>query len=256
MDNILLADIGNTSIKWALKDSNNLLEMSQQRYPNNVSDVFFVDCLGHMNKPDRVFVTCVAGAEVWQAFADAIHSLWSIKVERVISKSNGYGVINGYEKSSELGSDRWCALLGAHHAADSDVVVIDCGSAITVDIVKQSGEHVGGYILPGLSMMKESLGLHTAQVKVNAPSSESNAISPAYTTTGCVAAGINLAAVSVIEAVIKQQRTFSDDLKCFLTGGDADSIAEHLTIEYVNMPNLVIRGLAVIAEDNQEQKNS
>lgn len=230
--------------------------MSQQQYPNNVSDVFFADCLGNMNKADKVFVTCVAGAEVWQAFTDAILSRWGIKIERVVSKSNGYGVVNSYEKPTELGSDRWCALIGAYHAADSDVVIIDCGSAITIDIVKQSGEHVGGYILPGLSMMKKSLGLHTAQVKVSRPLSESNTISPAFTTTGCVAAGINLAAVSVIEAVIKKQRTFSDGLKCFLTGGDADSIAEHLTIEYVNMPNLVIRGLAVIAEDNQEQTNS
>ena len=255
MDNVLLVDIGNTSIKWALNESGHLMDMLQLQYPEDVSDIFFIECLGKVNKPNKVFVTCVAGSEVWQAFTDAINTLWYINVERVISKSNGYGLINGYEKPAELGSDRWCALIGAYHEADSGVIVIDCGSAITIDIVNQSGEHLGGYILPGLTMMKKNLGLNTAQVKVNTSSLEGNTISPAHSTSGCVAAGVNLAAVSTIEAVIKQQLTHrsdsnSRDLKCFITGGDADLVAEHMTTEIVNMENLVIRGLTFIAENN------
>lgn len=247
-----MVDIGNTSVKWALKDSKSLQEMSQQEYPNDVDDVFFVECLGGVNKPDKVIATCVAGTEVWQAFTNAILSLWDIKVERVVSKSNGYGLINAYSTPPELGSDRWCALIGAYHEVDSDVIVIDCGSAITIDIVNQSGEHLGGYILPGLTMMKKSLGLDTAQVKVNTNSLESNTISPAQTTSGCVAAGVKLAMVSLIEAVIKQQLTHSGNLKIFLTGGDAAIVAEHLMTEYLNIPDLVIRGLAFIAESEQE----
>lgn len=251
MDNILLVDIGNTSIKWALKDSASLTDMSQQQYPEDVSEHFFVDCLANISKPNKVLVTCVAGAEVWQAFTDAVNTLWSINIERVQSKPNGYGLINGYKKPAELGSDRWCALIGAYHMANSDVIVIDCGSAITIDLVNQSGEHLGGYILPGLAMMKKSLGLDTAQVKVNSSSLEGNSIKPAHSTSECVAAGVNLAAVSVIESVIKQQLAHSSHFKCYLTGGDADSLAEHLTAEYVKMYNLVIRGLAFIAENDQ-----
>lgn len=250
MDNVLLVDIGNTSIKWALNESGRLKDMLQLQYPEDANDVFFIDCLGNVNKPNKVLVTCVAGAEVWQAFTDAINTLWDIKVERVESKSNGYGLINGYEKPSELGSDRWCALIGAYHEAVSGVIVIDCGSAITIDIVNQSGEHLGGYILPGLTMMKKSLGSNTAQVKVNTSAFEGNTISPAHSTSGCVAAGANLAAVSAIETVIKQQLTHSSNLKCFITGGDADLVAEHMMTEVVNMKNLVIRGLAFIAENN------
>ena len=187
MDNVLLVDIGNTSIKWALNESGRPMDMLQLQYPEDVNDSFFIDCLGDVNKPNNVLVTCVAGAEVWQVFTDAINTLWDTKVERVISKSNGYGLINGYEKPPELGSDRWCALIGAYHEADSGVIVIDCGSAITIDIVNQSGEHLGGYILPGLTMMRKSLGLNTAQVKVNTSSLEDNTISPAHSTSGCVA---------------------------------------------------------------------
>ena len=251
MGNTLLVDIGNTAIKWALKDSDNLMEMSRQQYPVNVNESFFIGCLANVNKADKVLATCVASSEVWQGFTNTVNSLWGIKAERVVSESNGYGVINGYEKPTELGSDRWCALIAAYHESNSDVIVISCGSAITIDIVNQSGEHLGGYILPGLVMMKRSLAEHTAQVKVNTPLSESNTISPARTTSGCVAAGINLAAVSVIEAVIKQQLKHSSNLQCFLTGGDADTVAEYLTTEYVMLPDLIIRGLAFIAESDQ-----
>ena len=252
MDNILLVDIGNTAIKWALKNSTNAMEMSRQQYPDNVSESFFIDCLANVNKADKVFTTCVASPEVWQAFKNAIFLLWGLEVERVVSESNAYGVINGYETPSDLGSDRWCGLIAAYHEVNSDIIVVSCGSAVTIDIVNQSGEHLGGYILPGLAMMKKSLGEHTAQVKVNTPLSETNTLSPAHSTSGCVEAGVNLAAVSVIEAVIKQQVKHSKNLQCFLTGGDADSIAQHLTTEYVKMPNLIIRGLAIIAESDQE----
>lgn len=248
MDNILLVDIGNTSVKWALKGSDNLLEMLQQQYPRDANSVFFMECLGSTNKPDKVIVTCVAAIGIWKIFEESILALWGIKPERVVSKARGYGLINGYEKPSELGSDRWCALIGAYHASHSNIVVIDCGSAITIDIVNKSGEHLGGYIVPGLRMMKQSLGLHTAQIEVNAQAIGDNSLDPARTTSGCVDAGVNLAAVSMIEAIIKQQSVLNSDLKYFITGGDAGLVAEHLTTECVNMQNLVIRGLAFIAE--------
>jgi len=228
VDNILLVDIGNTSIKWAIKDSSRLMDMSQQRYPDDMSEYSFIDCLGRVNKEDKVLVTCVADPKVWQAFKNAILSRWGIKVERVVSKANGYGVINGYENPAELGSDRWCGLIGAYHAAETGVIVISCGSAITIDIVNQSGEYIGGYILPGLTMMKKSLALNTAQVKVDVSLPGSNIISPATNKSACVDAGVKLAAVSVIESAIKQQAINNRNLKCFLTGGDADLIGTEL----------------------------
>ncbi|MCW8988759.1 MAG: type III pantothenate kinase [Gammaproteobacteria bacterium] len=251
MDNILLVDIGNTSVKWALKNSDNLLEMLQQQYPHNASKVFFIDCLANIDKPDKVIVTCVASTGIWTAFEASILALWGIKPERVVAKAKGYGLINGYVKPAELGSDRWCVLIGAYHASDSNIIVIDCGSAITIDIVNRTGKHLGGYIVPGLRMMKQSLGLHTAQIEVNNQAVAEHSVAPARTTSGCVDAGVNLAAVSMIEAIITQQSALSSDLKCFITGGDAGLVAEHLTTECVNIKNLVIRGLAFIAESDQ-----
>jgi len=97
-------------------------------------------------------------------------------------------------------------------------------------------------------MMKQSLGRETAQVRVEADSEKQTSLAPAKTTSGCVNAAVELAAVSFIEAAFKQQLKNLPSLICVLTGGDADLIADHLTIEYVMMPDVILRGLAFIAE--------
>jgi type III pantothenate kinase len=248
----LLIDIGNTSVKWALEYSNDPLTMFQQRYPRDCDEAFFTELWENLEKPDKVFVTCVANAEVWDALESSIDSLWNLKAERVIAAASGDGVTNAYSSPADLGSDRWCALIGAYHATNSDIVVVDCGSALTIDVVKKSGEHLGGYILPGISMMKQSLGINTAQVAVDTAVTHTESLLPAKSTSGCVNVAAILASVSLIEAVFKQQADKSTGVQCLLTGGDADLIAGYLTVEYVKLPDLVLRGMAYMAEHNQE----
>ena len=245
----LLIDIGNTSVKWATSDAaRSILTMHQQQYPDSLNETFFTGLWDKESKPEKVLVSCVAGKYVWQTLDAAIQSLWDIKAQRVLSQAVGCGVINAYSHPSDLGSDRWCALVGAFHAIDSDIMVVDCGSAITIDMINQAGQHRGGYILPGTLMMKQSLGRETAQVRVEADSEKQTSLAPAKTTSGCVNAAVELAAVSFIEAAFKQQLKNLPSLICVLTGGDADLIADHLTIEYVMMPDVILRGLAFIAE--------
>jgi type III pantothenate kinase len=248
---ILLIDIGNTSVKWALLDVNGLQAMFQQQYPQESDETFFTELWKNVDKPHKVIVSCVANETMWDVLVATIEKLWNLKANRVKAVASGYGVTNAYAKPSELGSDRWCALIGACHEANSDIVVIDCGSAITIDVANVSGEHLGGYILPGISMMKQSLGMHTAQVVVDSSTTQSDSLRPAKSTSGCVNVAVNLAAVSLIEAVIKQQQAKSARVQCLLTGGDADLIAKYLTAQYVKIPDLVIRGLAIVAESDQ-----
>ena len=76
------------------------------------------------------------------------------------------GVHFAYEDISRLGVDRCLAMIGAYHLVGSGVLVIDCGSAITADLVNGSGEHIGGFILPGVRMLESSLLGGTAKVLV------------------------------------------------------------------------------------------
>ena len=251
MAKILLIDIGNTSVKWALLDANGVQAMFQQRYPQESDTTFFTEQWKKLEKPSNVIVSCVANEAIWNVLAAAVDELWNLNIKRVLAEGAGYGITNAYSKPAELGSDRWCALIGAYKLANSHIVVIDCGSAITIDVVNASGEHLGGYILPGISMMKKSLGIYTAQVDVESSGAQSDSLLPAKSTSECVNVAVNLAAVSLIDTVIKQQQEKNTHVQCLLTGGDADLIAKYLTAEYIKIPDLVIRGLAVVAESEQ-----
>lgn len=245
---MLLVDIGNSSVKWAETASTNRFDMLQQLYPQNVTKKFFIEIWNNIKKPEKLMVTCVAGKHVWQAMEEACHVLWDMKAERITSTQNGYGLINAYSKPADLGSDRWCAMIGAQQSADSAFIVIAAGSALTLDMVDESGQHLGGYIMPGLNMMRKSLGLDTAQVKTDVIENKSPSLSLARSTTGCVEAGIYLSSVKLIEAVYEKESKNVKTLQCYISGGNANLIANLLGFKCVIMPDIVLRGLAHIAE--------
>ena len=252
--NTLLIDIGNSSVKWEHIERGstiNVSAMSQQYYPEKVSSSFFIESWKTLDNPENIMVSCVANQQVWQALEQACEQLWAIQVKRITSVKEGFGLVNAYNEPSDLGSDRWCAMIGASHEIDSDFIVVSCGSAITIDVVKLSGKHLGGYILPGLAMMKKSLGTYTAEVKVDLNLSKSD-LTPSNTTKGCVNSAVYLSVVKLIEAVFEQQAKQSKSVQCLLTGGDAAFVAELLSIKCVMMPDLVLRGLAVIAATHQK----
>lgn len=254
-DSILLIDIGNSSMKWTPSSSLGLSDMLQQQYPENITSAFFTKCWQDLHKPAEIIVSCVAQKPVWQALQKACDELWGIKVQKIDSLKEGFGLINAYDDALALGSDRWCAMIGGLQVTDSTFLVIDAGSALTVDVVDKSGKHLGGYIVPGLEMMRKSLGLHTAQVKTDSTSSNIPSLLLASSTAQCVEAGIHLTAVKLIEAIIEKESKQLKKCQCLLTGGDAKILADLLSVKCVMMPDLVLRGLAVIAGIDLENNN-
>ena len=249
----LLVDIGNSSLKWELSNSNTLSDMLQHEYPKDISSKFFESCWQDLEKPDEIIASCVADESVWQALEKSCKSLWNVKVQKVVSSKEGFGLINVYDDFLSLGSDRWCAMIGALHSTDSSFILIDAGSALTIDVVKQSGEqpgeHLGGYIVPGIGMMKNSLGLNTAQImlgkKAKLPS-----LSLGKSTIDCVEAGIHLSSLKLIEAVFEEESKKLKKCQIFITGGDAKLLASLLSLKCVIIPDLVLRGLSIIAAND------
>jgi type III pantothenate kinase len=71
-------------------------------------------------------------------------------------------VTNGYADPGQLGADRWAALIGARQIHRGTVLVVNSGTATTVDVLSSSGFFRGGVILPGIELMKEALAARTA----------------------------------------------------------------------------------------------
>ena len=74
------------------------------------------------------------------------------------------GVRNGYKKPSQLGDDRWCAVVGKANIIKKPFMVVDCGSAISIDFVNFNAKHEGGYILSGFEGYGNSF-LHTYKLE-------------------------------------------------------------------------------------------
>ncbi len=251
-NNILCIDAGNSAIKWALSNSDDLSESMSLPYPENMTADFIIEQWKHIEKPINVIASCVAADAIWQALVKACNELWGKEVQRVTSLKEGYGLTNAYDKPSDLGSDRWCAMIGVFHSTDSAFIIVDAGSALTIDMVNESGQHIGGYITPGLKMMKQSLGLQTAQINVDAEQNSTHSFSPANSTVECITAGIYLSVVKLIEAVYEKESKQEKKLECYLTGGDANLIAKLLSFKCIIKPDIVLRGLAEIQKHNQD----
>jgi len=158
-------------------------------------------------------------------------------------------VSNAYSTADELGSDRWATLLGAHHLLHEDSCIIDCGSAMTVDFLAASGQHLGGYIIPGLAMMQQSLVRGTDAIRVDfAEDGVGDSLEAGCSTAECIERGVKMAAIGLIENSIKkmQSRT-GTTFRSLITGGNAKTLLAHCDEPMLHEPNLVLMGLAQIA---------
>ena len=66
---------------------------------------------------------------------------------------------------SGLGLDRWLAMLGGFHLASGACLVLDFGTAVTADFIAADGEHLGGFICPGMPLMRNQLRTHTRKIR-------------------------------------------------------------------------------------------
>lgn len=252
---VLIVDAGNSAVKWACSGTQGLTQMQSVLYPQSISSQFFIGLWQDINMPVSITASCVANDSVWFALSEAAKELWSIDANKVFSLKDGYGLKNAYEDASSLGSDRWAAMIAALELTDNPFLLISAGSALTIDMVNETGQHMGGYIVPGLSMMRKSLNLHTANVKVGDTQEATPILSLAKSTSACVEAGIHLSAVKLIEAVYEQQSKQVNKLQCYLTGGNAALIDGLLEFKCDIVPDIVLRGLDKIAA-YQNQKNN
>lgn len=235
----LLIDMGNTRLKWAVLD-NNGLSGSQAIMNQALSTETLVASWQALPRPESVKVSCVGQPALLALVATVAAQLWpGLVCESVRACANAYGVQNAYTQPEKLGVDRWLALLAVHHHYPGPACIVDCGTAITVDVLA-GGIHLGGMISPGLMLMKQALAAGTQALAI---SDTTAALRLAQHTEAAIYSGTLSAAVGLVKQVLSQQPT---PLALVLTGGDAELIAQQLDIERVVDSDLVLRGLAVL----------
>lgn len=242
---MIYIDVGNSRVKWQLSGE---------------PDVHSADSIEELRaqwqalapvKPQNLTGCNVRGADAAQAINQVASSIFGSDIIWQSARASAFGVVNGYQLVENLGADRWAALVGARaQFPGSNCIVVDAGTAITVDLLDQSGQHRGGVILPGVKLMFDSLG-RARQLSSHADASLLKANALADSTQGAIVAGVNFSIQGGVNAVIQQQvqqiNVKIEDLPIILTGGDASMI--QLNAPYVHYaPLLVLDGLKVMAE--------
>lgn len=233
----LLIDIGNSRIKWGITDSDAVLQHSGLLEQDTEAFEALLQRL-HGNHPITAStVVCVGRETLYQQLASIVRQVTGVGVTRFISRKNAAGVKNAYRDFQTLGADRWAALIAAYRLYPAPLLVCDCGTALTLDLVESDGAHIGGYILPGLRMARLSLHEGTE----NLPQTQGGDLISATDSVSAISNGTLLQLVAAIEHVVAEH----GQPNCVLTGGDAVFIGSFLGFPFHHDPDLVLKGLAI-----------
>ena len=212
---ILLLDVGNTRVKWAWLD--------------------YLELAG-------------------PSFAAAL-TLWSrdryrLEPEFIQSAASLCGVTNAYTRPTALGVDRWLGLIAAWRRESLPAVIVNCGTAVTLDTLNATGHHGGGLIVPGTTMMRDARGpllnlAEKAQPAIN-PSGFPLIPTPSDPALHTIGA--------LIDRVWEETRALcGTTTRLLLTGGDAHQVLPYLlNQEAEQVPDLVLTGLAIVATRAQD----
>jgi type III pantothenate kinase len=256
---LLTIDAGNTRTKWAIFDRHGEITRHGACVNDQLSNIDLnPKSLGY----ERIIISNVAG----KAHALRLENLLASHDRPIlwVKASNvACNVINGYIDAETLGSDRWASLIAAWHIKHAPCVVVNAGTAVTIDALhsqsgnNQQGEFLGGMILPGLKLMQTSLGLGTAQLPIKDTAQDSNENTPADIFAKSTIQAIDAGAMHAITGAIEHMAN-ALEAKCgqtpfiVMSGGDAPVIQSYLTDAVTNptviVDNLVLKGLYLLGK--------
>ncbi len=244
----LLLDAGNTRTKWAVADSNSdqLLDRGVLDRGANVSGLAQ---LSHF-EIDSAWVSCVVSQQVLADLRQGVKDCFSLSLNEAVVEQEAVGMANNYADLTRLGVDRWVAALGARSIySQGPLIVVDAGTAVTIDLVSTENRFEGGVILPGFVTMHDALLGRTAGID-----SEFRQVSSVIgrSTSECVNAGAQFGLIGAVEKVISEMRasemlSSDDELRILLMGGDAEAIVAGTSMKVELQSDMIFKGLMLLS---------
>jgi type III pantothenate kinase len=244
---VLLVDIGNTRIKWSYLDGARpgplrAAAHARWRAADYARRLFRAGV-------ERALVTSVAGPAVNHALSTAARRA-GVGVQFVKVPRRAGGVTVGYADPWRLGVDRFVAAVGAHQIFRGVAVcVAGVGTAMTIDLVDARGRHRGGVIIPAPDLMVQTLFSETHGIRRRAQGGAAGKAGLfGRSTRDGVVQGARYAAAALIDRAVEEARVLLGRRPLVvMTGGDASVVRRLVRSPCVGVPDLVLRGLAVLA---------
>lgn len=240
----LTIDIGNTRSKLAIFENKQIVNT----YVFKTINIRDIEEIKEINKIDSVIISSVKKPDF--ALINYLNSNFDFFID--LDEHTKVPIDNLYETKSSLGKDRLTAVVGANNIfPNSNVLVIDLGTAITFDFINHKNQYMGGTISPGLSLRFKALNNYTDKLPLLQKKENFKFIG--NDTNSAIISGVQSGIIFEINSYINQLKSDYEDLKTILTGGDAIFFDKKLknTI-FVNL-NLNFVGLNIILEYNKSK---
>jgi type III pantothenate kinase len=243
MSYLMAIDSGNTRVKWGLHDGCSWLikgDVAQDR------SILLRQAWQDLPKPLCVIGSNVANTKTKAALSEML-SCWDVKPKWITALAYQCGVRNYYADPSLLGSDRWAALIAAWGLQRKGCLVVDVGTAMTVDTLSDTGEFLGGVIVPGLDLMKKALATNTTLLQRQ----EGELHDYPDNTADAIHSGAIQALIGVVERMTALLTvTLGYVPECIISGSGSHQLESLLSMNTNVVDNLVLEGLVLIAEEN------
>ena len=241
----LVIDIGNTRTKFGVFNHNELIISVpvDEFLPEHVTIL-----KNEHPSLNKVIVSSVK--QYPQELKNTLKNEFDLFIE--LTSHTSIPVSNLYKSKSTLGNDRIAAIVGASHLfPNSNVLVIDSGTAITYDILTEENEYLGGNISPGIEMRFKALQSFTGKLPLVCLKEEEKVLF-GNTTESAIRSGVQNGIVYEVETTINKFIEIYKNLKIILTGGNANFFDKMLKNSFFVNFNLIAIGLNKILEHNAE----
>ncbi|MCW8919277.1 MAG: type III pantothenate kinase [Gammaproteobacteria bacterium] len=246
---ILLIDIGNSDVKCALLQGGRVVSSSRCR--DTMSEAGFDWPIEIPARPDAIYLISVGSEQIEQLLMAECCVHWGLTPVKLHTSTQCAGITNGYNHPLSLGVDRWAAMIGAYQLVAAALLVIDCGTACTADIVDSDGRHLGGAIMPGLQLMRQSLRAGVA--RIDAVDNLNLLPGLGCSTSQCIHLGVTEALLGFIERMERiAMAQVGAGLAVVITGGGAVELLPHLQGHIRYERDLIFLGMTAMVMEERD----
>ena len=258
----LLLDIGNTRIKWAIwegkidSDRRVLLDHHDYLFHKDIGKLLQI--WQNIPVPSHVFGACVTQEGIRQRVETAVKMRWGNAVysEWLTPLNECSSLKCGYENPQQLGIDRWLSAIAAWKQAQSACLVVNSGTALTVDAISDQGKFLGGIVVPGIEAMREGLFKRAPTLRRHSSAITDDYIATAYAdmiidfptnTDSAIETGLWRALSGAVHEQHDRLLAYcgrQTPISIWLAGGNAERLASLLAVPYKIVHDLVLQGSA------------
>ncbi len=245
----LIIDIGNTTAKLAIYEGNNLTHSHiTNSNPDAVAEAITQICNSYSVQ------NCIVSSVSLQ-YSDILGALDGIGgAVLTLDASTKIPIRNSYSTPKTLGNDRLAAAVGAATMFPGcNCLIIDAGTAITYDYLRDGSEYLGGNISPGIDIRFKALHHYTSRLPLITDPQPTDTFG--LSTTEAITNGVVNGVIHEIEGYISDFEKKNVNSKIILTGGGSIYLSKKLKITIFAEPNLVMFGLNRILNYNVLKDN-